>query len=71
MYNTGYVKITTSIEIKSGVTLLLPYGTGSGDRNTGGAATIHLASDGSATRLINPTAIMTDMAIEFLVSSDS
>ena len=46
-YNTGYVKITTNCTVGSGVTLVLPYGTGSGDRNTGGAATIHyVGTDG-------------------------
>ena len=43
-YNTGYVKITTNCEVKGGVTLLLPYGSGSGDRNTSGKATIHRGS---------------------------
>ena len=39
--NTGYVQIKTNVSVGSGVTLLLPYGAGSGDRNTGGKATIH------------------------------
>ena len=32
-YNTGYVQIKTSIEIKSGVTLRLPWGSGDSDYN--------------------------------------
>ena len=38
------MKITTNCEVKGGVTLLLPYGSGSGDRNTSGKATIHRGS---------------------------
>ena len=66
-YNTGYVQIKGNVEIKdedgnvighsltipSGVTLLLPYGNTTNDRNTSGTATLDLIGDDSSTPNVN------------------